>query len=192
MNSPKTAFYLLGVTITIFLIGVLNTHGQWSTTVYYGAVSGDGIVEVLQQTANFNSSNDYLAITLAREISETQEDLIWEFEGQFVKHLGNQQHMEFNGLIIARWHPFPWDHILDTSFAIGEGLSLATEVPEIEKRNHDESNAFLNYLVFEFTLPFPLLRNSEIVARIHHRSGIFGLFDDVTGASKRHRIRYKT
>ena len=74
-------------------------------------------------------------------------------------HLGSlQKHMEFNGLIIARWLTFPWDNFVDTNFAVGEGLSLATEVPEIENRNHDDESAILNYLLFELTFPLKFFR----------------------------------
>ena len=169
--------------ISIFFVGLANAEEDWSLTLYTGAVSGDSITEVLQLKANFKHSNTYLAIAAAKKIKK-QANLDWEIEGQFVHHIGElQKHMEFNGLILARWKTFPWDHILDTSFAIGEGLSLATEVPEIEKRNHDEASAFLNYLLFEITFPLQFLTNTEMVLRIHHRSGVFRLFDGVTGAS---------
>ena len=51
---------------------------------------------------------------------------------------------EFNGLIIARWRLFPWDKYLDTSFAIGDGISYATEVPEIEEKKDTDSGRWLN------------------------------------------------
>ena len=179
INAVLFIIYL----IPIFSLALANDEEDWSLTIYHGAVSGDAIDEVLKFSANFKYSNSYLAIAAAKKIKK-YTDLDWEFEGQFVHHTGTlQKHMEFNGLILARWQKFPWDHILDTSFAIGEGLSLATAVPEIEKRSHDEASAFLNYLLFELTFPLQFLTRTDFVVRIHHRSGVFRLFDGVTGAS---------
>ena len=167
----------------LFLLEEMRAEEDWSLTLYHGAVSGAAIGDVLQLTANFRYSNSYLALAAARKIKR-YKNLHWEIEGQYVHHVGSlQSHMEFNGLFIARWLTFPWDTFIDTSFAVGEGLSLATEVPEIEKRNHDDESAILNYLLFELTFPLKFLANTNLALRIHHRSGVFGLFDGVTGAS---------
>lgn len=169
--------------ISLFWVDLANAEEDWSLTIYHGVISGDGIDEVLKLSANFKHSNGYLAIAAAKKIKEFT-NLDWEIEGQFVHHAGAlQKHVEFNGLILARWNTFPWDNILDTSFAFGEGLSLASEVPEIEKRSHDEASAFLNYLLFELTFALQFLTATDLVVRIHHRSGVFRLFDGVTGAS---------
>jgi hypothetical protein len=66
---------------------------------------------------------------------------------------------------------------LDTSFAFGGGLSQATEVPVLERRDPDssEASALLHYLMVEAAFRLPGSPWS-MVARLHHRSGIFGLF----------------
>lgn len=119
----------------------------------------------------------------AREFAGSQEGLAWEVEGQLVKHFELQHHWEINGLVVARWHPFPWDRYLDTSFAIGEGLSYATEVPKVEVARGQDSAKLLNYLLFELTLALPKYPHWQVVALMHHRSGAFGLFSGVTGGS---------
>lgn len=109
----------------------------------------------------------------------------WEAEGQGCVHFGKQNHLEFNGLVIGRWLRFPWDRLVDTSVAVGEGLSFATQVPEIEPRadREAESTRLLNYLMIEVELaPSPTSRWC-VVGRIHHRSGVFGLFDGIHGGS---------
>jgi hypothetical protein len=119
----------------------------------------------------------------AKEFAGSKDGLGWEVEGQVVKHFGLQHHWEFNGLVVARWHPFPWDRYLDTSFAIGEGLSYATEVPPVEVARGQDTAKLLNYLLFELTMALPAYPNMQVVALMHHRSGAFGLFSGVTGGS---------
>lgn len=119
----------------------------------------------------------------AKEFAGSQEGLMWEFEGQFAQHSGLQRHSEINGLVVARWHPFPWDRYLNTSFAIGGGLSYATEVPEVEVTRGQDTAKLLNYLLFELTLALPGNPQWQAAALMHHRSGAFGLFSGVTGGS---------
>jgi hypothetical protein len=106
-----------------------------------------------------------------------------EWEGQVAKHFDLQDHWEFNILISPRWHVFPWDRFLDTSFAFGNGLSYATEDPEIEIIKNDETSRLLHYFYFELDFKIPKQDHWSVYTRIHHRSGVFGLFDGVHGGS---------
>jgi hypothetical protein len=78
-------------------------------------------------------------------------------EGQAVKHSGDQDHWEFNGLAPIRWLTFPWHKYIDTSLASGAGLSYTTQTPKVElrRRGDDQSAKLLTYLMIElaFTLP---------------------------------------
>lgn len=106
---------------------------------------------------------------------------------------GFSSHGEFNLLLILRWHKFPWDKYLDTSFAVGEGFSYATIVPAYEKDPHGvlhgsdharwEAAQFLNYLMLEFDFTRPEISPWSVFLRIHHRSGIYGTINDVEGGS---------
>lgn len=122
--------------------------------------------------------------TCTTEACEKYEDL------GFPRHSERQDHWEFNAVLILRWNEFPWDRYLDTSFAVGEGLSYATEYPPIEKDYHammfgleDQVSKLLNYLSFELTFGVPKLPPWNVFIRIHHRSGIYGLINDVNGGS---------
>ena len=74
--------------------------------------------------------------------------------------------------MIGRWVTFPWNAYLNTTLAIGEGISDATEVPKLEQE--DGASQWLNYLLFEVTFALPKYPEWAIVGRIHHRSGFFG------------------
>lgn len=103
-----------------------------------------------------------------------------EAEGQVAKHLGIMQHMEVNGVFVAR-------KMLGRYFsvAVGEGLSYATRNPELENPRKDilgiqyreHSRPFLNYLLFEAAGRAPMMPdNMMLFIRIHHRSGAFGMY----------------
>ena len=73
---------------------------------------------------------------------------------------------------------------MDTSLAFGNGLSVATGIPEVEKLRKDErSKALLSYLMLELSFALPALPQWSLFFRIHHRSGVFGFFNGAWGGS---------
>ena len=122
---------------------------------------------------------------LSRKIASLNDHIDFEIEGQLAKHAGPvQRHWEVNGLGLVRWKTFPWDPYVDISAAFGLGLSYAFDKPEFEVQAHDKSNRLLAYILVELTAAFSRAPQWEFVARIHHRSAAYGLFeDDLQGAS---------
>ena len=149
---------------------------KWFLTVYSGAHAQDTIEDVFTFNAKFED-NDYIAVAaLAREFWHYQDYISFEAEGQIGKHFNNDTFWEFNGLIIGRWHAFPWNKYVDTSVAVGDGLSYYTEVSKVEKEDDEDAQKSLNYLMFELALGLPQYPRWDLVMRIHHRSSIFGLY----------------
>jgi hypothetical protein len=149
---------------------------KWFLTVYGGAHAQDDIGDVFSFKAKFED-NDYIAVAaLAREFWHYKKFISFEVEGQIGKHFNNDTFWEFNGLIIGRWHAFPWNKYVDTSFAVGDGLSYYTEVSKVEKEDDEDAQKTLNYLMFELALGLPQYPRWDLVLRIHHRSSIFGLY----------------
>ncbi len=182
MKHLKTTIFALAS--LVFLLGgpdrALADQG-WFVGLYGGRAVYDTLKKVL---ADRDYADSYAVAVLAgRELTEYKHYLRLEAEGQFVKHFGLQTHSEFNGLIVLRWLPFPWDSYIDTSFAVGEGLSYATSEPAIEVEKHDRSARMLNYLMFELAGSLPQTPQWTGFLRVHHRSGVFGLFDGVSGGS---------
>ena len=154
----------------------INRH-KWFLTIYGGAHAQKNIEDVLTFQAEFED-NDYIVVAaLAREFWRYQEYISFEAEGQIGKHFNNDTFWEFNGLIIGRWHLFPWDKYLDTSLAVGDGISHYTEVSKVEKADDGDSQRTINYLLFELALGLPQHPRWDVVLRIHHRSGIFGVYE---------------
>jgi hypothetical protein len=152
---------------------------------FYGAVMTDGALpETAFLSASFDREYRFATVAVGKKIGNLFDRIDFELEGQVVKHIAGQHHWEFNALVVARWLRFPWNDIIKTSFAVGEGLSLASETPQFEKKYHgEETNAFLNYLMFEFDFALPDNPRWSLVTRLHHRSGVYGLFNGVDGAS---------
>ena len=148
---------------------------EWALTLLGGQYSGSKLLE-LGGRADFKDS--YTAgLSVSYQFVDWGKHMRWELEGQMLKHFGEQEHVEFAGSINVRWITFPWNRYLDTSVAFGGGLSVASEVPVLEKRDPENSAAaaLLHYLVMEAAVGLPN-SNWSLVGRVHHRSGIFGLF----------------
>jgi len=149
---------------------------KWFLTVYGGAHAQDDIADVFAFKAKFED-NDHIAVAaLAREFWHYEKYISFEVEGQIGKHFNNDTFWEFNGLIIGRWHAFPWNKYVDTSFAVGDGLSCYTQISKVEEDDDDDAQKTLNYLMFELALGLPQYPRWDMVMRIHHRSSIFGLY----------------
>lgn len=149
---------------------------------FYGAQGSDNdFVDLL--ALQYESMDTYLyAVTLSKRFPVQKERYSYEVEAQIVKHVGMQDHFEVNTLVIYRWLKLPWDHIIDTSLAIGDGFSYAFEKPQIEL-DKQKTSKILNYLMAEVTFSDPCYPNLELFTRIHHRSGMYGLINNVKGGS---------
>jgi opacity protein-like surface antigen len=148
---------------------------EWAVTLLGGQYSGSKLLELGGKVEFKDSYTAGLAVSY--EFVDWGRHMRWELEGQMLKHFGEQEHVEFTSSINARWITFPWNRYLDTSVAIGGGLSVTSEVPVLEKRDPENSQAatLLHYLLLEAAVGLPS-SSWSLVARVHHRSGIFGLF----------------
>jgi hypothetical protein len=154
-------------------------------TVYAGKYTDDKLGEVLTNKP-ITFEHSYLGvIAFSHTLGETLRAYQWELETQIGKHGGAQTHWEFNVAPVIRWKRFPWNDFLNTTVAIGDGLSCATEIPPLEQSSSTNEGAarLLNYFLFEMTAAPPGEYRWSIVGRVHHRSGVFGLFNNVHGGS---------
>jgi hypothetical protein len=145
---------------------------KWFLTVF----GGPSVQPDLENTLIFNmhvEDDTYIGVAaLAREFWRYENWISFEVEGQVGKYFGKEHQWQFNGLIIGRWHRFPWEDYVDTSFAVGDGLSYNTETSDIEYKDDEDAGKWLNYLMFELTLGLPEYPRWDFVYRIHHRSSI--------------------
>jgi hypothetical protein len=89
------------------------------------------------------------------------------------------------GALYLRFGHFPWNGRIHTTVATSLGLSVLTGDSHHERaRDHrGEGAKLLHYFSPEMTFAAPRRKHVEVVLRVHHRSGVFGLFDGVVSGS---------
>ena len=175
----------LAVLVSITALGTLSQaenevdgteRYKWFVTAYGGAHAQDDFNDVVTLQPKFEDNAYIGVLALARELWHYKKYLSFELEGQVGKHFNKDTHWEFVGVLIGRWNYFPWDKYVDTSFAVGDGISYYTEVSEVEEDDtNDDAQRALNYLLLEFTFGLPEYPKWDLVLRLHHRSSVFGL-----------------
>ena len=157
----------------------------WMLTYYYGIMGNNALLSIL--ATKFDRWPESIqSAELAKTLDEDNPFRrffspivgIVQLAGNITLRNGKREHriVEFAPYIAWRWANFPWNHYVTTSLAIGEGVSYVSSVPWIEKRNNDNIKRVLNYLMLEATFAIPCYPQWQLVARIHHRSGAFGLY----------------
>jgi hypothetical protein len=165
------------------------TELKWAITLFNGVFTERTIGKAVFNLPGNFESNYLHGLAVSREFWKTGKHFSLELEGMYANHHGKhktgyQNYEEYVMAILLRYHTFPWDHYIDTSFAIGEGLSLTSETPQRELQRHNRgSQHLLNYLAFELSFTLPQYPKASLVYRLHHRSGVFGTFGGVRGAS---------
>lgn len=158
---------------------------SWFASLYWARNTPDRVVDIFFSPPPKIRHSDLVGLNLGYAFRQGRW-FRWELEGQLVQHYRQQDHLESNLTLIARKMSTPWDDTLDTRFAIGQGLSWAFEEPSLEPRpqkGRGETTQLLNYIMLEAEVVMPGNDRLSLFARLHHRSGIFGLFDGVHGGS---------
>jgi hypothetical protein len=115
-----------------------------------------------------------VGITLSRRFAHLDDRAEFDLEGQVVRHVGEQDHWEFNAAVLARWMKLPWNRWLPTHAGFGMGLSYATQEPAVEVARSGSSSKLLLYWVAE--LEFSQMDQPwSVFIRLHHRSNVYGL-----------------
>lgn len=157
----------------------------WATTLYAGPLTSQTTSKIFSDPDFGNSG--IVALAGSKELGTVLEKKLgFELETQLVQHFGDQRNFEFNPIVfIARWKQFPWNNTVPTTFAIGDGISIASEKPklEVKRRGRHDTSQTLNYVMAEATFSHPCYRQWAFVLRYHHRSGLFGAFNGVHDAS---------
>lgn len=172
----------------------LYDQKQWSLLYYYGQTVNGALIGI--PTGNFKHWPEHIqSFELAYTLDENNRFRqffnpivgVVQIAGNYTVRYGNQESRinEFDPYIMFRWANFPWNDTVTTSLALAEGVSYVSSVPSIEKRGADNNNLghLLNYLMFEATFARPSQPELQLVVRIHHRSGAFGLYQVSNGGS---------
>lgn len=160
----------------------------WSVMVYRGAMTNDVLIHVMYLRYSLRPERIYTA-EIARELPSNNP------VSQFFKPVVSTMQLAFNvgyrttkttpiyeidPYVMFRWVNFPWNHWVSTTLGAGEGVSYVSRIPERETMDNTQnlaiSKRFLNFLAFEATFAPPGHPDWQLVGRIHHRSGAYGLY----------------
>ena len=175
---------LISLCIALFTPTLCHAADRY-LTIYHGKYSDERLGDVLlsKPIEYFDSYLGVIALSEVKPFKNPRHQ--WEIEAQVGKHYQGQTHGEFNVAAIYRINRPAWGKLHKTSVAIGDGLSYASETPPLELASHTNEGAtqLLNYIVFEMTTAPYQAEDWSLVVRVHHRSGVFGIFDGVRGGS---------
>ena len=160
---------------------LLAERGKLDFVFYGGQFADNDLHSIVLDLKNHPRESYLLAGALNYQLEARLRNIQFETETQVVKHFGEMGHMELNGVLIARGLRFIPG--LPLTLAFGEGLSFATANPELENprdllgQRLERSRPLLNYLLIELDYPLENYQNdTRVFFRIHHRSGVFGLY----------------
>jgi hypothetical protein len=112
------------------------------------------------------------------------DNLSFEAEAGLSARFGDEDLGEMWTAVYLRFSGFPWNDIVYTTIAGNIGLSVLSEKSQFEKeRDGHKTEELLHYLGPEITVADPDMRDLELVFRLHHRSGVYGLFNGVDSGS---------
>jgi len=97
--------------------------------------------------------------------------------GVIVKHHGMQSHVEVDCAMSMRYKELlPHNDVINANYAMGIGLSYAFATPVYEDTaSNGKYYRFQAFLHFDVEIYTPYFSHVSFLARVHHRSGIYGL-----------------
>jgi hypothetical protein len=156
----------------------ITAYGGWAMDNKFGQMPWPGNWQRYEEDASL------AGVGVSRQVGQVLHGKIGlEIEGQVMRHWGKQNLWESVVAGLARWKDLPWDKTIDSSIAVGTGLSHFSKISTIEQIRNSEQARTLGYVALEVTAAPPQTRQWEGVFRIHHRSGGFGLVNGVKGGS---------
>lgn len=157
----------------------------WAVTGYWGRMTNDTLGDVVGFHYTLNEETLY-SVELTHVLPP--ENVIRRFFQPLLSTIELNMNLtyrddpmgpiyEVSPYFSVRWGNFPWKKYLLTSIAIGEGISYDSRVPTVELNDDDRARRLLNFLMWEVAIALPKYPNLEFIARAHHRSGAYGLYN---------------
>lgn len=119
-------------------------------------------------------------LALKQRFFQSNEWYALEMEAQISQYYDAKNSQSAQAAFIVRWFNPPWNKLRPSSFAVGVGPSYAIQTPELEKSLNKQSHLLLHLLIEYTTQAYGAW---DALLRVQHRSGIFGLVEDVIGGS---------
>ena len=162
--------------------------GDCAVAVYGGTYVENSMERILLTDPEPPWTWDYrddhiLALTLSRQVATLGRGFTVEAEVGLGKRFGRQSETEVWGAAYLRYLGFHWDRFLVTSVAVSTGLNYASDISDVERNRarDDTGDRLMHFFSPEITFALPEAPDREILFRLHHRSGVFGLVSDAWG-----------
>jgi hypothetical protein len=157
--------------------------------VYAGTYVEDSMADVLFFEPTFPTGWDFTAgdrligLALSRHAAT-----LWRIDVEPELGIGQRLDQDVTEIWIAlygRYRGFPWDRYLVTTMALSTGLNYASAYSEEEIERTGETSGYrvMHFFSPEVTFAHPDNPGLELLFRFHHRSGAYGLFNDVGGGA---------
>ncbi|MDO9125392.1 MAG: hypothetical protein Q7U42_00850 [Parvibaculum sp.] len=155
-----------------------------AVSVFFGEGTEDNFSDVVENFFIVDKTDDNVVSAAAsRLLGWYGTSLSFEAELMYAWHFGREDYHEIGTAAYARWHRFPWNDYLATTFAVGMGPSYTSRYPELERQPDGSRSRVLNQFNLQATFALPAHPETSLVTRLQHRSGVFGAFNGVTDAS---------
>lgn len=165
---------------------------EWAVAVMGGVLNEANFSGVIftPWTSSFDDTQ-LLSATVSKRVHEFSPASFigpnWfvEWEVGAGQRFGNSTASEFWTALYFRYDKFPWPDKVYMTAGASIGLNYATSISDLEvkKSGNQTGSNLLHYFAPEITVADPDNKDLEFVTRLHHRSGIFGLFNGVDGGS---------
>jgi hypothetical protein len=166
---------------------------KWAVTILAGASAGDDQLRYLMLgpwNADFRD-NYFVGGAFSRRLARFWHYFSIEAEFGAGGRFGSMNTGEVWGAIYFRYDGFPWNRFVYTTFAISTGLNYLSRLPPSETHPGDPTSNTLHYFSPEFTFAHPQYKQHELLIRYHHRSGLFGTINGVSGGSNVLALGYR-
>ena len=185
-SGPPSSHQLLSPT-------PIASDPKWAFTLLVGASAGDDkLVQLMTSPWTAEVRDDYfVGGSLSRQLTQFWSHFSLEAEMGVGVRFGATDGAEGWAAIYFRYNDFPWNHILYTTVAVSTVLNYISKLPPAETRPGDPTSHLLHYFSPEITFALPQYKQHEVLVRYHHRSGVFGTFNNVWGGSNVIAIGYR-
>ncbi len=163
-------------------------NGDCAFMVFAGKSVNSNVQDIffkaISPTAWDYGAGGIVGATFTRRIATVFHAFDIEAEIGAAKRFGDQHEGEFWGAMYVRFTAFPWNNFIYTTLGLSTGVNYATGISDFEKAhsglNPPEGTQIQHYFSPELTFALPDRRERQLVLRLHHRSGAYGI---VSGAA---------
>ncbi len=165
--------------------------GNCAAAAYAGWYVENSLGQVLvtspETPFTWDYRGDYIVATaVSRRIATLWGHVDIEPEFGVGQRFGQQHETEIWGAAFFRYRGFPWDRYVVNTVAVSTGLNYATDISneEEDRAKDDTGSRWMHFFAPEITFAAPRAPQYELLFRIHHRSGVFGLISDAWGGAQ--------